>query len=84
MAAPSKTRKLDTLTCPFYCYPEAVGCHIDRKDWIARAACRICSESYFTSAHTITEAVDIYGEWIDACEVANEGVRRCRPRLVEA
>nr|TKW20086.1 hypothetical protein SEVIR_4G062001v2 [Setaria viridis] len=47
---------------------------------------RICSESYFTSAHVLTAAVDVYCEWIDACKLANEGVidRRCRPRLVEA
>ncbi|RCV20537.1 hypothetical protein SETIT_4G064000v2 [Setaria italica] len=82
MAAPRKLLKLDTLfTCPFRGYPDAVGCHIDLKDRIAKA-----SESYFTSAHVLTAAVDVYCEWIDACKLANEGVidRRCRPRLVEA
>ncbi|RCV20494.1 hypothetical protein SETIT_4G060200v2 [Setaria italica] len=85
MAAPRKPPKLDTLfTCPFCGYSEAVECRIDLKDRIARASCRICGESYFTSAHALTAAVDVYSDWIDACELANEGVRRCRPRLVEA
>nr|TKW20079.1 hypothetical protein SEVIR_4G061600v2 [Setaria viridis]TKW20080.1 hypothetical protein SEVIR_4G061600v2 [Setaria viridis] len=76
--------KLDTLfTCPFCGYPDAIGCHIDLKDRIAKASCRIYSESYFTSAHALTAPVDVYCEWIDACELANKGVVdcRCRPRL---
>ncbi|RCV20493.1 hypothetical protein SETIT_4G060100v2 [Setaria italica] len=85
MATPRKPPKLDTeFTCPFCGHPDAVWCHIDRKDRIAKAACRICSENYFTSAHALTEAVDVYSEWIDACELANQGVRRCRPCLVKA
>jgi transcription elongation factor Elf1 len=78
MAAPKKQPKLDTeFTCPFCNHAKAVGCDIDRKEWIARAACCVCSASYFTGAHALTEAVDVYSEWIDACEDANQGLRPC-------
>ncbi|OEL32760.1 Transcription elongation factor 1-like protein [Dichanthelium oligosanthes] len=85
--APKKPAKLDTeFTCPFCNHPGAVECLIDRKDRFAEASCRICLESYATSANALTEPVDVYGEWIDACVAANEGVvvRRCKPRLGDA
>ncbi|CAN6214944.1 unnamed protein product [Urochloa humidicola] len=86
--APRKPAKLEKeFTCPFCNHPCAVECRIDLKERFAMASCRICSEKYFTRANALTEPVDVYSEWIDACEVANEGVvvdRRCRPRLVEA
>ncbi|CAN6222037.1 unnamed protein product [Urochloa humidicola] len=86
--APRKPAKLEKeFTCPFCNHPNAVACHINLKERFAMASCRICSEKYFTSANALTEPVDVYSEWIDACELANEGVvvdRRCRPRLVEA
>ncbi|PAN25610.1 hypothetical protein PAHAL_4G313600 [Panicum hallii] len=78
MAAP----KLGTeFTCPFCGHPDAVECRIHRKDRFAEAR-----DSYGTSANALTEPVDVYSEWIDACVDANEGVagRRCRPRLRDA
>ncbi|CAN6172679.1 unnamed protein product [Urochloa humidicola] len=86
--APRKPAKLEKeFTCPFCNHPNAVECRIDLKERFAMASCRICSEKYFTSVNALTEPVDVYSDWIDACELANEGVivdRRCRPRLVEA
>ncbi|OEL12985.1 Transcription elongation factor 1-like protein [Dichanthelium oligosanthes] len=85
--APRKPPKLDTeFTCPFCNHPGTVECRIDHKDKLAEASCRICLESYGTSANPLTEALDVYSEWIDACVEANEGVvvRRCKPRLGDA
>ncbi|CAL5051204.1 unnamed protein product [Urochloa decumbens] len=87
MAAPRKQPKLEKeFTCPFCAHPNAVECRVNLKDRFAVASCRICSERYFTKANALTEPVDVYSDWIDACELANEGVvvdRRCRPRLVK-
>nr|CAB3467158.1 unnamed protein product [Digitaria exilis] len=81
---PRKPAKLDTeFSCPFCNHRDAVACLIDRKERYAKVECRICNESYVTKAHPLTAPVDVYAEWIDACEDANEGVdrrRRCRPR----
>ncbi|CAN6202394.1 unnamed protein product [Urochloa humidicola] len=88
MAAPRKPQKLDKeFTCPFCAHPRAVDCRVNLKDMFGVASCRICSETYFTKANALTEPIDVYRDWIDACELANEGVvvdRRCRQRLVEA
>ncbi|KAF8698115.1 hypothetical protein HU200_035630 [Digitaria exilis] len=81
---PRKPPKLETeFSCPFCNHRDAVGCLIDLKERYAKVECRICTESYVTKAHPLTAPVDVYAEWIDACEDANEGVvrRRCRRRL---
>ena len=75
MVAPKKPPKLDTeFACPFCGLPDAVGCLIDLKHRFARASCRTCQESYATRANALTEPVDVYSEWIDACEIANDGM----------
>ena len=67
--------KLDTaFRCPFCNHPRSVECKIDVKEWIAEAVCFVCEERYSTKAHALTEPIDVYSEWIDECEKANEGV----------
>ena len=71
--------RLDTtFCCPFCNHPGTVDCKIDLKHLIAQAVCFVCQERYSTKAHALTEPVDIYGEWIDECEKANQGVVRPR------
>ncbi|TVU12498.1 hypothetical protein EJB05_46149, partial [Eragrostis curvula] len=77
LAQPKKKPKLDTaFDCPFCNNTGSVECSIDLKHHLAEAVCAVCKEAYSTSAHALTEPVDVYSEWIDACEQANEGVRR--------
>jgi transcription elongation factor Elf1 len=81
--------KLDTaFSCPFCNHSGSVECRIQRKDdWIAEALCFVCKERYYTKAHALTEPIDVYSEWIDECEKANQGVvvqERRRQRCVEA
>lgn len=37
----------------------------------ARISCRVCSEDYQTVINFLSEPVDVYNDWIDACETAN-------------
>ncbi|KAL6898104.1 hypothetical protein ACP4OV_006700 [Aristida adscensionis] len=70
---PKKAPKLDTaFTCPFCNHAGAVDCAIDLKDCVAFAECCICKAHYYTKAHALTEPIDVYHDWIDACERANE------------
>ncbi|XXG60245.1 hypothetical protein AAC387_Pa04g2203 [Persea americana] len=39
---------------------------------IAELSCGVCKESYNTLINNLTEAVDVYSEWIDECERAND------------
>ncbi|KAK8350811.1 hypothetical protein V6Z12_A06G233400 [Gossypium hirsutum] len=43
----------------------------DMKNLIGEASCRICQESFSTVVTALTEAIDIYSEWIDECERVN-------------
>uniref|UniRef100_A0A7N0VKW8 Transcription elongation factor 1 homolog n=1 Tax=Kalanchoe fedtschenkoi TaxID=63787 RepID=A0A7N0VKW8_KALFE len=71
-AAQKRVPKLDkSFTCPFCHHPESVECTIDKKLKIGKASCYVCSESYCVKINFLTEAIDIYSEWLDACEAAN-------------
>uniref|UniRef100_M8C6P4 Transcription elongation factor 1 homolog n=1 Tax=Aegilops tauschii TaxID=37682 RepID=M8C6P4_AEGTA len=60
--------------CPFCNHPDSVACTIDLKLYVITAVCYVCQEVYHTTAHYLTEPVDVYHDWIDACEMANQGV----------
>uniref|UniRef100_A0A0D9WM47 Transcription elongation factor 1 homolog n=1 Tax=Leersia perrieri TaxID=77586 RepID=A0A0D9WM47_9ORYZ len=64
--------KLETaFDCPFCNHSGGVECRIDMKHMIAEATCFKCLETYSTVAHALTEPVDVYSDWIDACHLAN-------------
>ncbi|PWZ04428.1 Transcription elongation factor 1 [Zea mays] len=81
-AKPKKQLETD-FTCPFCSHPGSVQCDIFLKERrpFAVASCSICTESYATKAHALTEPIDVYSEWIDSCREANKGVVAPRPDL---
>ncbi|KAK3018772.1 hypothetical protein RJ639_005235 [Escallonia herrerae] len=71
-AAPKKKVKLDdTFRCPFCNHGDSVECTILYKKSLGEAKCYVCSESYSTNVTPLTHPIDIYSEWIDACEAVN-------------
>ncbi|GJN00848.1 hypothetical protein PR202_ga18069 [Eleusine coracana subsp. coracana] len=73
LAQPKKQPKLDTtFPCPFCNHRDSVDCFIDLKHNRARVVCFICRENFSTKAHPLTEPVDVYAEWIDACVAVNQ------------
>ena len=76
-AAPAgklKAKLPTTFDCPFCCHEKAVSSIIDKRAGVGSVKCNVCGQSYHSgSVHALTEAVDLYCEWIDACEaVANK------------
>ncbi|XP_004293909.1 PREDICTED: transcription elongation factor 1 homolog [Fragaria vesca subsp. vesca] len=71
--APKKRMdKLDTVfSCPFCGHGSSVECRLDMKNLIGEANCRICQEHFSTTVNALSEAIDIYSEWIDECERVN-------------
>jgi transcription elongation factor Elf1 len=67
---PKKVKpKLDvTFTCPFCNAEESVQCDLDKKTKIGRVKCNACSEEWANEIHALTEPIDVYSDWIDACE----------------
>ncbi|MCL7038743.1 hypothetical protein MKW94_017190 [Papaver nudicaule] len=67
-----KLQKLDKVfDCPFCNHHEGVECFVDKKNWIGSAVCGVCQEGYNMKINHLTEAIDIYSEWIDECERVN-------------
>ena len=73
--APKKKliQKLEVLfTCPF-CEQEKsceVKMDFDRKT--GAICCNVCTEEYQTIINRLSEPIDVYSDWIDACEAANQ------------
>ena len=67
-----------TFCCPFCNHPGGVSCTMDLKLYVAPAVCDVCEEAYHTTPRRTTSpspsSVDIYHDWIDACEKANQEV----------
>ncbi|XP_046846589.1 transcription elongation factor 1 homolog [Xenia sp. Carnegie-2017] len=73
--APTK-KKNDPLesqfNCPFCNHEKSCDVKMDRPRNTARIACRVCLEDFQTSITYLSEPVDVYSDWIDACESANQ------------
>jgi transcription elongation factor Elf1 len=66
------TEPLDTMfNCPFCNHEKSCEVKMDRTKNIARIACRICNEEFTTTVNYLSEPIDVYSDWIDACEQAN-------------
>lgn len=46
-------------------------CSRDKGRNTARITCRVCMEDFQTTINFLSEPVDVYNDWIDACESAN-------------
>ncbi|XP_014271581.1 transcription elongation factor 1 homolog isoform X1 [Halyomorpha halys] len=63
---------LDTqFDCPFCNHEKSCEVTMDRVRSSARIVCRICLEDFQTITNFLSEPIDIYNDWIDACEKAN-------------
>ena len=56
--------------CPFCNHEKSVECRIDKQRKLGIIVCTVCGADYKTTIDVLTEAVDVYSEWIDACEEA--------------
>lgn len=73
--APPKAAKsiLDkTFTCLFCNHENAIECKMHRDQQFARLTCRVCGVHWETGIHNLSEPIDVYSDWIDACEEAEK------------
>jgi len=59
--------------CPFCANDKAVECEMKHKIGVGNLRCRICDASFQMPIHHLSEPVDIFSEWLDACEAAERG-----------
>lgn len=61
-----------TFTCLFCNHERSVICTLDKKNGIGELHCKICGQNFQSSIHSLSKPVDIYSDWIDACEDLEE------------
>ena len=60
---------LDTqFTCLFCNHEKSVICTLDKRNLLGELHCKICGQSFQTAINGLSQAVDVYSDWIDACE----------------
>jgi transcription elongation factor Elf1 len=56
--------------CPFCANQDTVECKMDFKAGIGSLSCRLCSAAFQMPIHHLHEPVDVFSEWLDECEAA--------------
>jgi len=64
-----------TLYSIVYCFPTVIQLWLlasrDRARNTAYITCGVCSEDFQTTINYLSEPIDVYSDWVDACENAN-------------
>mmetsp|Transcript_9915 Transcript_9915/g.18642 ORF Transcript_9915/g.18642 Transcript_9915/m.18642 type:complete len:132 (+) Transcript_9915:117-512(+) len=75
--APVQTKKRPTLAkrfkCPFCANDDVVECTMKLREGTGSLNCRICDASFQMPIHHLHEPIDVFSEWLDACEAAEKG-----------
>jgi len=62
-----------TFTCLFCNHERAIQIKLDKKAGVGNLHCKVCGQRFQTGINYLSAAVDVYSDWIDACEnVAQE------------
>ncbi|RNA44061.1 transcription elongation factor 1 -like [Brachionus plicatilis] len=73
--APPKRKMTQPLekvfTCPFCNHEKSCDVKMELDKNTAHIRCTVCSEDFQTVINYLTEPIDVYNEWIDACESVN-------------
>ncbi|GAM22568.1 hypothetical protein SAMD00019534_057430, partial [Acytostelium subglobosum LB1] len=72
-AKPPPKKKIMTklpkyFDCPFCDHAQSVECILKKESAIGTAKCRSCHSSYSTKINELSDPIDVYSDWIDACE----------------
>ncbi|VDK78394.1 unnamed protein product [Litomosoides sigmodontis] len=59
------------FNCPFCNHERVCEVKMDRERNVGFISCRVCLEDFQTNINYLSEPIDVYSDWIDACEQAN-------------
>merc|ERR1712154_13072 len=63
---------LDTMfDCPFCNHEKGCEVKMEKTKNTGRIQCTVCNEDFQAAINFLSEPLDVYNEWIDACEAAN-------------
>lgn len=61
-----KQQKLTSASCTIAFLPNS-----DDKTRIGYLSCKICGQNFSTPTNTLSQPIDVYSDWLDACEEVN-------------
>jgi transcription elongation factor Elf1 len=62
-----------TFACLFCNHEKSVTIKLDKKAGVGQLSCKVCGQSFQCGVNYLSAAVDVYSEWVDACDtVAKE------------
>ncbi|KAJ2553833.1 hypothetical protein EV175_002798 [Coemansia sp. RSA 1933] len=65
--------KLETVfPCLFCNHEKTIQVAMDKEHKVGNLKCKVCGAAYQAAINHLSEPVDVYGEWIDACEEAKQ------------
>ncbi|CAG7835209.1 unnamed protein product [Allacma fusca] len=72
---PPKSKAIEPLetqfNCPFCNHERSCEVKMDKSRNTGRITCRVCMECFQSQINYLSEPIDVYNDWIDACETAN-------------
>jgi len=71
---PPKKRRLTvpkSFDCPFCNHEQSVECKLIREKNMGQILCNTCNTTFEAPITYLSEPIDVYSDWIDACERAN-------------
>ncbi|XP_037927720.1 transcription elongation factor 1 homolog [Teleopsis dalmanni] len=72
---PPKRKLIEPLQkyfmCPFCNNPKSCTVTMNKKQKVAVIKCRFCEVEYQTTITYLSDPIDVYNEWIDACDAVN-------------
>ena len=60
-----------TFNCPFCNHEKSCEVKMVRESNTGMITCNVCLEDFQTTITYLSEPIDVYSDWIDACESAN-------------
>ncbi|KAK3827465.1 MAG: transcription elongation factor Elf1 like-domain-containing protein [Benniella sp.] len=76
-----------TLDSQFDCvacfHEKSISCKLDYDQKVGHLQCRMCGVSYTCTINYLSHAVDVYHDWIDACEAVNAAGKASRAAAQE-
>ncbi|GAA5991964.1 hypothetical protein JCM11641_002026 [Rhodosporidiobolus odoratus] len=70
-----------SFRCVFCAHQGSVTCKMDTKNHVGRLDCKDCNQTFTMDINHLSEPVDVYSAWIDACEAANPADAAPVPRV---
>ncbi|KAH8405058.1 hypothetical protein KR222_007573 [Zaprionus bogoriensis] len=72
---PPKRKNIQNLqkqfNCPFCNHNNCCDVTMDKQRNLGRITCRVCKEFFQTPIISLSDPIDVFNDWIDACEANN-------------